>query len=512
VYGTFWSLVPALVAISLALITKEVYLSLFAGIVIAVSFVVFSAPNPSIGLFFDKLIKEGMIARIGDTENAGILMFLVLLGIMVSLMKEAGGSAAFGKWAQEKIKNKKQAQLCTMLFGMLLFIDDYFNCLTVGSVMKPVTEKYRVSKEKLAYMIDSTAAPVCIIAPISSWAAAVSGFVTAGENGLLLFIKAIPFNFYALLTLFFVFMVNVTGCEYGSMKRYEQLAEEGEMAHTFENPKGDGKVFDLVFPVLSLIIFCVIGLMYTGGCFNAGETFHKPILSIANTNAPVGLAMGAMAAVILTIILYTVRRVLPLNSCMDCIPDGFKAMVPAIVILTFAWTLKSTTDALGVKEYIVRIVSGSAADFAMLLPAIIFVIAGGLAFATGTSWGTFGILIPICLAVFPDVQNPLRIISMSACMAGAVFGDHCSPISDTTIMSSAGAGCKHINHVTTQMPYAVTVACVCFVCYVIAGFVKSAPTCIAAGAAIILFFFAVIKKREKKAQENCEKAEKKWKV
>lgn len=493
-FGTFWSLVPALVAISLALITKEVYSALFVGIIIAVGFAVFSSPNPSLGLFFDKLVKEGLIARIADPYNAGIMIFLVLLGIMVALMRDAGGSAAFGKWAQEKIKNKKQAQLCTILLGILLFIDDYFNCLTVGTVMKPVTEKYRVSREKLAYMIDSTAAPVCIIMPISSWAAAVSGFVTEGENGLLLFIKAIPYNFYALLTLFFVYMVIMTGFEFKSMKHYEQLAEAAETEQAFEQPKGNGTLFDLVCPVVLLIIFCVAGLMYTGGFFSAGENFHKVVESIANTDAPVGLAMGAMAAVVLTIAMYAVRRVLPLNSCMDCLPDGFKAMVPAIVILTFAWTLKSTTDALGVKEYIVSIVSGSAAGLAMLLPAVIFVIAGGLAFATGTSWGTFGILIPICLAVFPDTQDPLCIISMSACMAGAVFGDHCSPISDTTIMSSAGAGCKHINHVTTQMPYALTVAAICLVCYIIAGFAKSAPICLAAGAAIILLFFAVMKK------------------
>lgn len=498
-FGTFWSLVPALVAISLALVTKEVYSSLFIGIVIAVSFVVGSSPNPSFGLFFEKLVKDGIIARIADPYNAGIMMFLVLLGVVVALLRDAGGSAAFGKWAEEKIKTKKQAQICTILLGILLFIDDYFNCLTVGTVMKPITDKHNVSREKLAYLIDSTAAPVCIIAPISSWAAAVSGFVTEGENGLVLFMKAIPYNFYAIFTLVFICILNNTNCDYGTMKRYEQLAEESNTQLEIKEPKGNGKVFDLICPVLMLITFCVIGLMYEGGFFSAGENFHSIAKSFANTNAPVGLSIGALVAVICTIALYMVRNVLSLNDCMDCVPDGFKAMVPAILILTLAWTLKSTTDLLGVKEYVVKVVGGSLSAFRIFLPAVVFAIAAGLAFATGTSWGTFGILIPICIAVFPDTHDAFRVISISACMAGAVFGDHCSPISDTTIMSSAGAGCKHINHVTTQMPYALTVAGICVICYIIAGFVQNAYICLALGCAMLAALFTLLKRKQKRA-------------
>ena len=478
--NSFWSLVPAIVAIALALLTKEVYSSLFIGILIGGAFFAIDAGSGFAG-FFNHVFSDGMISQLSDSWNVGILVFLVVLGTMVALINTAGGSAAFGNWAKKHIKTKVGAQVATICLGILIFIDDYFNCLTVGSVMKPVTDKYGVSKPKLAYLIDATAAPVCIIAPISSWAAAVSGFVSEGENGIALFCKAIPFNFYAFFTIIMMFAMVFMKFEFGTMSAYEKAVEE--LSDTDDNSDEEetkGKVIDLVLPIALLIVFCVLGMIYTGGFFTAqiegeteGEMIANPnflnfIEAFASSDASVGLVLGSFAALVLTTIFYIARKVLSFKSAMLCIPDGFKAMVPAILILTLAWTLKAMTDSLGAAEFVAGLVENSAKGFQNFLPAIIFVIALFLAFATGTSWGTFGILIPICIAAFPE--GALRIISISACMAGAVCGDHISPISDTTIMASAGAQCDHVNHVSTQLPYALSVAAVSFVTYIIAGF------------------------------------------
>lgn len=469
--GTFFSLVPPIVAIALALITKEVYSSLFIGILIGGAFFAIDASSGFTG-FFTHVFNDGMIKQLSDSWNVGILVFLVVLGAMVALMNKAGGSQAFGEWAKKHIKSKLGAQVATVCLGVLIFIDDYFNCLTVGSVMRPITKKYKVSREKLAYLIDATAAPVCIIAPISSWAAAVAGFVSEGENGLALFCKAIPFNFYAFFTIGMMFLLIFMNFEFGPMAKYEE-SRENMNEDIEEEVSTRGKVFDLVFPIASLIILCTMGMIYTGGFFASGEEHKNFIDAFANSDASVGLVIGSFAALLLTIVIYQIRRVISFKDCMTCIPDGFKAMVPAILILTLAWTLKAMTDSLGAAKYVAGLVEGSAKDFQNFLPAIIFVIAGFLAFATGTSWGTFGILIPICIAVFPGSGDPLRIISISACMAGAVAGDHCSPISDTTIMASAGAQCEHVNHVSTQLPYALTVGGVSFVTYIVAGFTQA---------------------------------------
>ena len=469
--GTFFSLVPPIVAIALALITKEVYSSLFIGILIGGAFFAIDAGSGFTG-FFTHVFSEGMIKQLSSAWNVGILVFLVVLGTMVALMNNAGGSAAFGEWAKKHIKSKLGAQLATVCLGVLIFIDDYFNCLTVGSVMRPITKKYKVSREKLAYLIDATAAPVCIIAPISSWAAAVAGFVSEGENGLALFCKAIPFNFYAFFTIGMMFLLICMNFEFGTMAKFENSRND-MIDDTDEEVTTRGKVFDLVFPIVSLIVLCTVGMIYTGGFFASGEEHKNFVDAFANSDASVGLVLGSFAALILTIVLYQIRRVLSFKDCMACIPNGFKAMVPAILILTLAWTLKAMTDSLDASKYVAGLVEGSAKGLQNFLPAIIFVIAGFLAFATGTSWGTFGILIPICIAVFPGSGDPLRIISISACMAGAVAGDHCSPISDTTIMASAGAQCEHVNHVSTQLPYALTVAGVSFVTYIVAGFTQS---------------------------------------
>ena len=465
--GTFWSLVPAIVAIGLALLTKEVYSSLFIGILIGGAFFAIDAGSGFTG-FFNHVFSEGMIKQLSDPWNVGILVFLVVLGTMVALMNKAGGSAAFGEWAKKHIKTKAGAQLATIFLGILIFIDDYFNCLTVGSVMRPITDKYKVSREKLAYLIDATAAPICIIAPISSWAAAVSGFVSEGENGLALFCKAIPFNFYAFFTIIMMFVLVLTKSDFGSMEKFEKLASEKDNDSAEKEKKGRGKVFDLIFPIVTLIILCTIGMIYTGGFFNSGDEHKNFIDAFANADASVGLVLGSVAALLLTLLIYLPRKVLSFKDCMACLPEGFKAMVPAILILTFAWTLKAMTDSLQVSAFVSGIME-KAGGVKYFLPALIFIVAALMAFSTGTSWGTFGILIPICIAIFPDVANPLRIISISACMAGAVAGDHCSPISDTTIMASAGAQCEHVNHVSSQLPYVIHVSAVVFVTYIIAG-------------------------------------------
>lgn len=469
--GTFWALVPAIVAIVLALCTKEVYSSLFIGIVVGAVFFVIDPASGASGFsgFLNHLFSDGLVANIADSYNIGILIFMVILGTMVALMNRAGGSAAFGNWAKTHIKSKVGAQVATILLGILIFIDDYFNCLTVGSVMKPVTDKHGVSKEKLAYLIDATAAPVCIIAPISSWAAAVAGFVTEGENGIALFCKAIPFNFYALLTIVMMFAMVFMKFEYGTMSKYEKaLSIMNDSADELAQEETKGKVIDLILPVAVLIVFCVLGMIYSGGFFDGeSESYLNFIDAFSNSDASVGLVIGSTGALIIAIIYFMCRKVLSFKDAMSCLPDGFKAMVPAILILCLAWTLKGMTDSLEAKQFVAGLVEGSAAGLKMFLPAIIFVIACFLAFATGTSWGTFGILIPICIAAFPE--GAIRIVSISACMAGAVCGDHCSPISDTTIMASAGAQCDHVNHVSTQLPYAITVAAVSFVTYIIAG-------------------------------------------
>lgn len=474
-HATFWALVPAIVAIGLALITKEVYSSLFVGILMGA--LLYSGFQ--FELTVTHIFSDGIIGVLSDSYNVGILVFLVILGAMVSLMNKAGGSAAFGQFAANKIKNRVGAQLATILLGVLIFIDDYFNCLTVGSVMRPVTDKFKVSRSKLAYLIDATAAPVCIIAPISSWAAAVTGFVE-GEDGFSVFIRAIPYNFYAILTIVMMVGMVLMKTEFGKMKEHEKnAARKGDLFTTegrpYENVKEEkvsakGGVVDLLIPIAALIVCCVIGMIYTGGFFE-GAGFVE---AFSNSDASLGLTLGSFFGLVITIILYQIRRVLSFKECMDCIPEGFRAMVPAILILTFAWTLKAMTDSLGADLYVAGLVESSAGAFMNFLPAIIFVVGCFLAFATGTSWGTFGILIPIVVAVFQNGDPQMMIMSISACMAGAVCGDHCSPISDTTIMASAGAQCEHVNHVTTQLPYAVLAAVVSFVTYIVAGFVKSA--------------------------------------
>ncbi len=478
-YATFWALIPPIVAIALALITKEVYSSLAIGILVGGA--IYAGGN-----FKDTLVhvvQDGFIGSLSDSYNMGILFFLVFLGALVAMMNKAGGSAAFGRWAASHIKSRVGAQLATVALGVLIFIDDYFNCLTVGSVMRPVTDANKISRAKLSYLIDATAAPICIIAPISSWAAAVAGFANSAgvESGIKLFINAIPYNFYAILTIVMMIFLAITGINYGPMKKHEENAiEKGDLftsgtkqAIEEMTVNEKGKVIDLILPIIVLIVSCVVGMIYSGGFFDkSSDSFHNIVEAFSSSDASVGLALGAFVSVIIVLVYFLIRRVLKFKELMECIPEGFKAMVPAIMILTCAWTLKIMTDSLGAKIFISQLVEGSAGTFQAFLPAIIFLIAVGLSFATGTSWGTFGILIPIVLSVFP-AGNPLTIVSISACMAGAVCGDHCSPISDTTIMASAGAQCDHINHVSTQLPYALTVAGVSAVSYVIAGFLPN---------------------------------------
>ena len=485
-YNSFWALVPAIVAIVLALITKEVYSSLFFGILSgALLYTNFNLENT-----MNRVFSDGFITSVTDAYNMGILVFLVLLGMIVALMNSAGGSAAFGRWAQKHIRTRVGAQLATVLLGVLIFIDDYFNCLTVGSVMRPVTDKHKVSRAKLAYLIDATAAPVCIIAPISSWAAAVAGFAEEGQ-GLNLFIQAIPYNFYALLTIVMMIAMVLMKTDYGPMARFERNAVDKGDLFSGKNPygameaeeqdEGKGKVMYLLLPVISLIVFCTLGMLYTGGFFS-GKDFVK---AFSDSDSSVGLALGSFFAIVVTLVYYLASGAMKFKDIMESLPNGFKAMVPAILILIFAWTLKGVTMDLGADTYVQAIVKSSAGALDRFLPAIIFLIGCLLAFATGTSWGTFGILIPIVQNVFP-AGNPLSIVCVAACMAGAVCGDHCSPISDTTIMSSAGAQCDHVNHVNTQLPYAATCAAVAFVTYVIAGFIPNAWVALPAGIVLMI--------------------------
>lgn len=503
--NTAWSLFPPLVAISLALATKEVYSSLFLGVVVGgVLYSNFSFEGTLIHVF-----NDGIVSVLSDTYNVGILVFLVILGILVSLMNKAGGSSAFGKWASSHIKTKRGAQLATIALGILIFIDDYFNCLTVGSVMLPVTDKEGVSREKLSYLIDSTAAPICIIAPVSSWAAAVSAFVRDSEfSGFDIFIKAIPFNFYALLTIVMMLWLALSKYDFGPMAKYEAIAKplDALNGESHANIKSNtskmqrqGKVIDLVVPIAILIVACVMGMLYSGGFFD-GTNF---VTAFSQSDASVGLMLGSAITLVLTLIYFMFRKTMSFGEMMECVPKGFESMVSAILILTFAWSLKSMSDSLGSKVFVETVVKNSAQKFQVFLPAIIFLIGCLLSFSTGTSWGTFGILIPITLSIFP-LTEPIGVVCVSACMAGAVCGDHCSPISDTTIMSSAGAQCNHLNHVSTQLPYAITVAIVSFVNYLIAGFIPKAIIVLPIGIALMIAtLFGIKGLNEKVLSKRC---------
>lgn len=508
--GTLWSLFPPVIAIGLALITKEVYSSLFVGI-LSGGIIYAAASGTGFEGTFKAVVQDGLITNLSNAYNVGILVFLVVLGIIVVLMNKAGGSRAYGDWAAAHIKGRRGVALSTFFLGVLIFVDDYFNCLTVGSVMRPITDKHNISRSKLAYLIDSTAAPICIIAPISSWAAAVSGTVE-GVNGISLFINTIPYNLYAFLTILMVIFISVSDTDYGPMKIHEDNAKNGDIFTTQNNTYEQdaqpvterGRVIDLILPVAVLIVFCVVGMIYTGGFFS-GTDF---VTAFANCDAAYGLSLGSISALIVIIAYYMFRRVLKFNECMDSIAAGFKQMVPAILILTFAWTLKTMTNHLEAGAFVSGVVQ-SATALSVLLPVILFVVAIGLAFATGTSWGTFGILIPIVTSVFEaELANvsqtgeipSMVIICISACLAGAVCGDHCSPISDTTIMASTGAQCDHVNHVSTQLPYALTVAAVCVVGYLLSGFVHNVFIVLGFSAALMLaVLFAIrffVKRKE----------------
>ena len=507
-FGTWMALLPPLVAIVLALLTKEVYSSLFIGIIVGGA--LFAGGN-FIGTLNHVFFGEGagLVPQLSDSYNVGILIFLVFLGIIVALMNKAGGSAAFGRWVGAHVKSRIGVQLMTVLLGCLIFIDDYFNCLTVGSVMRPVTDQKKVSRAKLAYLIDATAAPICIIAPISSWAAAVASYAPDGTNGIVLFIQSIPFNYYAILTIVMMIVITLLKFDFGPMKKHEENAAKGDLFTVGGTEQkndailGKGKVIDLILPIVILIVGCVFGMLYSGSFFD-GESF---IDAFANSDASVGLVLGSFGGVVVTLLFYIIRGVLKFRECMDCIVEGFKAMVPAITILALAWTLKGMTGSLGATEFVQALLSGDTAKgFSIFLPMIIFLVAVGMSFATGTSWGTFGILIPITLGVFPLTSGtPLGIVCVSACMAGAVCGDHCSPISDTTIMSSAGAQCNHMAHVSTQLPYALLVACVSTAAYfisallqqVIPGAVLPLLIAIALMVAVLLLIYVFVGKKKK---------------
>ena len=489
IIGTWWALLPPIIAIGLALITKEVYSSLFIGILSGAML----AANFSFTGTLDLVTSDALISAVSDT--AGIFIFLVELGIIVALINRAGGSAAFGEWAKTHIKTRVGAMLATFVLGVLVFIDDYFNCLTVGSVMRPVTDKHKISRSKLAYLIDATAAPICMIAPISSWAAAVSSYAPEGE-GIKLFIQAIPFNFYSLLTFVFIIALAIMKFDFGPMRLHEKNAQNGDLFTSGgvrdEEEAGDTtakkSIFDLIIPIIVLIAVCVFALVYNGGILD-GVGF---VSAFSDTDATVGLPWGGLISLVLIIAYLVIRKTVSFKDAMGTVPQGFIAMVPAILILTFATALKNMTSSLGAKYFVGDVMYGSAAALNSLLPAVIFLVACVLAFATGTSWGTFGILIPIVTAIF-EATDPLMIVGMSACLAGAVCGDHCSPISDTTIMSSAGAKCDHLNHVSTQLPYAISVAGISFVMYIIAGFVPNAWITLPIGAALTVAFLFVMK-------------------
>ena len=503
-YGTVWALLPPVIAITLALITKEAYSSLFIGIVVGALFAKGFSPIGAL----DMIVNDGLVAAISD--NAGIFLFLVLLGIIVALVNAAGGSAAFGRWASKNIKTKVGASLATFVLGILIFIDDYFNCLTVGTVMRPVTDSHRISRPKLAYLIDATAAPVCMIAPISSWAAAVSSTaegLDTGISGIQLFIKAIPYNLYSLLTFVFIIGLSMMQFDYGPMKDFERLAREtGELGALKSeedekiNPKG--RVIDLLLPVAVLIVCCTVGMIYVGGFFGVDawggtDCAGDFIGAFGNTDAFIGLPWGGIIALLFTVIYLLLRRVITFKDAMDCIPKGFNAMISPILILTLAVSLKATITSLGASVYVHDLMEGAASALYSMLPAVIFLVACVLAFASGTSWGTFGILIPIVTAIFP-ASSELLIIGISACCAGAVMGDHCSPISDTSIMASVGAQCNHLDHVATQLPYVLTVACVCVVGFIVAGFVQNVYITWAVSLALMLGVLFALRSIERK--------------
>ena len=496
-YATAWALVPPLVAIVLALITKEVYSSLFVGILTGALFY----SNFDLETAYVQMLDTGFISSIANKGHVGILVFLIVLGAIVILINRAGGSAAYGAWAVRRIKTRRGALLATTGLGCLIFVDDYFNCLTVGSVMRPVTDTHKISRAKLAYIIDATAAPVCMIAPISSWAAAVAGVVKGDENGLNLFIQAIPFNLYSLLTIGMMILIAVLNIDFGPMKKHEDNAANGDLYTTPERPYANanedtpsskGKVIDLVLPIVILIVLCVAGMVYTGGFFS-GENF---VAAFANCDAPLGLSLGSVLALIAIIVYMLCRRVLTFKDCMSSIPAGFKAMVPAILILTFAWTLSGMTSLLGADVFVSNVFASSAKGLQSFLPAMVFLVAIGLSFATGTSWGTFGILLPIVVGI--NMPGNLLIVAVSACLAGAVCGDHCSPISDTTIMASTGAQCDHVNHVSTQLPYALFVAGLSFLGYILAGFVRSAFVVLPVSFVLLVGILLLIWRHQKK--------------
>ena len=505
VYGTFWSLLPPIVAIVLALISKEVYSSLFLGVLAgALLYTNFGIWDTVVALVGSEV---GLLCVLADSWDMGIIIFLVLLGIMVDLMNKGGGSAAFGRWAKKAVKTRKGAQLLTMLLGVLIFVDDYFNCLTVGSVMRPVTESHKISRAKLAYIIDATAAPVCMIAPVSSWAAAVSGYVNSETvNGIQVFIQQIPYNYYCLLTLVMIIVISLLNMDYGPMFTHEYNAQVKDDLFTTEHRPfaGDdeyeegakkGSVLDLVLPVVVLIVMCIIGMIWTGGFFD-GESF---INAFANCDASLGLPLGAIVAVVFTFIYFWCRGAIGFVKSFESVPNGFVQMVSPILILSLAWTLNSMTGSLGSDDFVNGVLT-NAGGLQNFLPAIIFVMACAIAFATGTSWGTIGIMAPIVVQVFDYTVDPtLCVIGLAAACAGGVCGDHCSPISDTTIMASAGAHCYHLNHVSTQLPYAVTVVCVSFVGFIMAPFIRSWIVCllieIVLMIAVLLVIRAIVSKK-----------------
>ena len=505
-YGTAWALVPPLVAIILALITKEVYSSLFVGIVTGALF--YANFNP--GMAYQTMVKDGFISSVASDYNAGILIFLVVLGVIVVLMNRAGGSQAYGEWAARKIKTRKGAILATSALGALIFVDDYFNCLTVGSVMRPVTDKNKVSRAKLSYIIDATAAPICMIAPISSWAAAITGVIEdegleMGMSGFEMFLRAIPYNLYSLLTIAMVIVITLVGLDFGLMKKHEDNAKKGDLYTTPDRPyanaaetvtKPNSKIMDLILPIIILIALCILGMVWTGGIFEGANIIN----AFADCDASLGLSLGSILALVVIVIFYLVRKSLTFKECMAAIPEGFKSMVPAILILVFAWTLSSMTGLLGADVFVSELFNGQAAGLKWALPAIVFVVALFLAFSTGTSWGTFTILLPIVLKLGLDTD--FMMIATSACLAGAVCGDHCSPISDTTIMASTGGQCNHINHVSTQLPYALTVAAISFVGYIVAGLFKNLVLTWAVVAVIFTVFVIVMKIRTKGEAEE----------
>ena len=502
-YGTFWALVPPIIAITLALITKEAYSSLFIGVLVGALFSCEFAPVATL----DMIVNDGLVSAVAD--NAGIFLFLVFLGIIVALVNAAGGSAAFGRCAEKNIHTRVGAQLATFALGVLIFIDDYFNCLTVGSVMRSVTDRHQISRPKLAYLIDATAAPICMIAPISSWAAAVSSTaddLDIGITGIQLFIRAIPYNLYSLMTFAFIIALTCMKFDYGPMRKFEVKAAQGDLSmldgSVNEEGSSRGRVIDLLLPVLVLIVTCTAGMLYVGGFFGTDawggtDCAGDFIAAFGNTDAFIGLPWGSLIALVITVIYLVARRVVSFKDAMACVPKGFQAMISPIIILTLAVSLKTTITSLGAAVYVHDVMEGAASFLYAMLPAVIFVVACVLAFASGTSWGTFGILIPIVTAIFP-ASSELLIIGISACCAGAVMGDHCSPISDTTIMSSAGAQCNHLDHVATQIPYVVTVAAVCFVGFIVAGFVQNFYITWIVTLALLLGTLFVIRTLERK--------------